>query len=216
MSLAHYSAGMDGFGKDAQWKADNLPPGFGTTAGHTFSEKVTSTLRDLARHARSAILSKTSFSANQKIEAIPTLGNILIRLDAIRNGHVPRGLDNPRLLASILLHVRMKHAFLRLQGIHFLVKPNEYPPKKKCWEMIDRTMLELAAEDARYRYAYHILVLDTDIRFFNGVNTIEDIKTLPDFRMPTSAKVIEKVDELVLAHGPVLTPDETLFVVQVD
>ncbi|KAG0148931.1 hypothetical protein CROQUDRAFT_372188 [Cronartium quercuum f. sp. fusiforme G11] len=36
--------------KDAQWKADNLPPGFGTTAGHTLSGKVTSTLRDLARH----------------------------------------------------------------------------------------------------------------------------------------------------------------------
>ncbi|KAG0147197.1 hypothetical protein CROQUDRAFT_91827 [Cronartium quercuum f. sp. fusiforme G11] len=77
-------------------------------------------------------------------------------------------------------------------------------------------MLELAAEDARYHYAYHILVLDADIRFFNGFNMIEDIKALPDFRMPTSAKVIEKVDELVLAHGPILTPNETLFVVQVD
>ncbi|KAG0144417.1 hypothetical protein CROQUDRAFT_95121 [Cronartium quercuum f. sp. fusiforme G11] len=54
------------------------------------------------------------------------------------------------------------------------------------------------------------------IRFFNGVNMIEDIKALPDFRMPTLAKVIEKVDELVLAHGPILTPDEALFVVQVD
>ncbi|KAG0141788.1 hypothetical protein CROQUDRAFT_98353 [Cronartium quercuum f. sp. fusiforme G11] len=68
-------------------------------------------------------------------------------------------------------------------------------------------MLELAAEDAQYY---------TDIRFFNGVNMIEDIKTLPDFRMPTSDKVIEKVDELVLAHGPILTPNEALFLVQVD
>ncbi|KAG0139467.1 hypothetical protein CROQUDRAFT_101488 [Cronartium quercuum f. sp. fusiforme G11] len=60
------------------------------------------------------------------------------------------------------------------------------------------------------------IVMYADIRFFNGVNMIEDIKTLPDFRMPTLAKVIEKVDELVLAHGPVLTPDETLVVVQMD
>ncbi|KAG0142972.1 hypothetical protein CROQUDRAFT_96892 [Cronartium quercuum f. sp. fusiforme G11] len=123
--------------------------------------------------------------------------------------------SNPHLESLSLAYFR-SHAFLCLQGIHFLIKPNKYPPKKKCWEIIDRTMLELAAEDARYHYAYHILVLDADIRFFNGVNMIEDIKTLPDLRMPTLAKVIEKVDELVLAHGPILTPDEALFLVQVD
>lgn len=87
------------------WKRDHLPPGFGTTAGHTLVDKVTSINRDLARHARGAvnqvvspfvfylphtilicslsfpqILSKTSFAENETVVPIPQLGDILIRV----------------------------------------------------------------------------------------------------------------------------------------
>lgn len=50
--------------------------------------------------------------------------------------------------------------------------------------------------------SYFTLVLESDLRFFDGVNTFQDLKLSHDFRMPNKANILAKVEDLTWAHGP--------------
>lgn len=115
----------------------------------------------------------------------------------------------------------------RLQTVHWHACPDVYAGKaKSSWAAIDNKLAELAspAHDKQYRLAYvtsktpylfqsliiliilfsasyYTVILEKDMKFFDGSNTFTDLRHDPDFSMPSEDNIQAKITETNFAHG---------------
>ncbi|KAH9808348.1 hypothetical protein DFH28DRAFT_1088022 [Melampsora americana] len=102
------------------------------------------------------------------------------------------------------------YAWLRMQAIHWGLNFAEYEGWS-FWNVVDCQLAYLRSQSTRYRYAFFLLVLQSDLERINGTKTFEELKETTNFSLPTKTQIQDTMDELNLTFGAEVQPDEEAY-----
>ncbi|KAH9809157.1 hypothetical protein DFH28DRAFT_1036659 [Melampsora americana] len=190
-----------------EWKAEHLPPDFGTTLQDLSNhEKFMELFKAKLRHARDdfrLILLKEIWFTQSKINSkqpqveVPALGSLLGQLYNFFDPSESR--TEKELQRDVDTKTQARFAYLRMAiGIY-----NETSPAQRKangglthWRTIDRKLAELRNKSHEYRRAFNAIVLARDQGLFNGKNRWDEIKLNDQFQIPSEEDVVTAIPYL--------------------
>ncbi|KAH9819448.1 hypothetical protein DFH28DRAFT_886210 [Melampsora americana] len=89
---------------------------------------------------------------------------------------------------------KSRYAYLRMQAV--CLEVSTQGNGSAIWKSVDQQLGNLRLNGARFTEVFYKLVLEEDKILFNGVNTLDDIKNLPNLKIPDNQRVTEALAAL--------------------